>query len=98
MAADDLAYMMALHWHPDLRRLRERRLLDVYHAELLACGVPGYDRRALEDDYRLSVLWATTTPVWQQAAGIPPVIWWHHFDRIHHAVDDLGCRELLGGG
>jgi hypothetical protein len=98
MAADDLAYMMALHWHPDLRRLRERRLLDVYHAELLACGVRGYDRRALEDDYRLSVLWATTTPVWQQAAGIPPVIWWHHFDRIHHAVDDLGCRELLGGG
>ena len=88
--------MMALHWHPDLRRQRERHLLDVYHAELMAGGVRGYDRPALDDDYRLSALWATTIPIWQHAAGIPPVIWWHHLDRIHLAIDDLGCRELLG--
>ena len=94
--SDDLAYMMALHWHPDLRRQRERHLLDVYHAELMARGVQGYDRRALDDDYRLSTLWASTIPIWQHAGGIPPVIWWHHLDRIHLAMDDLGCRELLG--
>ena len=58
MATDDLAYMMALHWYPDLRRSFERPLLDHYHAELVARGVNGYDRRALDDDYRLSVLLA----------------------------------------
>jgi hypothetical protein len=28
--------------------------------------------------------------------GIQPRIWWSHLERIHLAVDDLGCRELLG--
>jgi len=36
-----------------------------------------------------------TTPVWQAANDIPPVIWWNNFERIMLAVDDLGCRELL---
>ena len=29
--SDDLAYMMAMHWYPDRRRLMERSLLDLYH-------------------------------------------------------------------
>ena len=95
MATDDLAYMMALHWYPDLRRVFERPLLDHYHAELTAHGVTGYDRRALDDDYRLSVLWQIATPVWQVAYNIPPVIWWNNLGRIFLAVDDLGCHELL---
>jgi hypothetical protein len=94
-ASDDLAYMMALHWYPDLRRQRENHLLDVYHAEILESGVRGYSRDALQDDYRLSALWATAKPVWQQSQGIPLWIWWAHLDRIHLAVDDLGCRDLL---
>ncbi len=94
-ATDDLAYQMALHWYPDIRRERESRLLDAYHAELLAHGVTGYDRQALQDDYRLSVLWMTMKPVWQHAYGIPAHIWWPHLARIHTAVDDLGCRDLL---
>jgi hypothetical protein len=57
LAADDLSYMMALHWFPDCRRRCERQLLDHYHTALLACGVGNYDRRALDDDYRRSVLW-----------------------------------------
>ena len=93
--SDDLAYMMAMHWYPDRRRRMERPLLDRYHAELVAHGVRGYDRRALEDDYRLSVLWQIATPVWQSANDIPPVIWWNNFERIMLAVDDLGGRELL---
>jgi hypothetical protein len=96
MATDDLAYMMALHWYPDLRRVFERPLLDHYHAELLAHGVTGYDRRALDDDYRLSVLWQIATPVWQAAYDIPPLIWWNNLGRIFLAFDDLDCRELLG--
>jgi len=95
VATEDLAYMMAVHWYPDRRRAMERPLLDVYHAELEAHGVRDYDRRALDDDYRLSALWCITTPVWQSGANIPPVIWWNNLERIHMAVEDLGCRELL---
>jgi Phosphotransferase enzyme family len=95
IAAEDLAYMMAVHWYPDRRRAMERPLLDLYHAELKTRGVREYDRRALDDDYRLSALWCITTPVWQSDANIPPVIWWNNFERIHLAVEDLGCRDLL---
>jgi hypothetical protein len=96
VGTDDLAYMMALHWYPDLRHMFERHLLDRYHDELVACGVKDYDQRALQDDYRLSVLWQTTTPIWQRAFGIPPMIWWNNLERIHLAVDELACGELLG--
>jgi Ecdysteroid kinase-like family len=95
VATDDLAYMMALHWFPDHRRRFERHLLDRYHAALVAHGVTGYDRRALEDDYRLSVLWQIATPVWQEANDIPSWIWWPHLERIFMAAEDLGCRDLL---
>jgi hypothetical protein len=95
VGTDDLAYMMAMHWYPDLRGRIERKLLDLHHDELVANGVQGYDRRALQDDYRLSVLWQITTPVWHHAANIPPVIWWNNLERIHLAVEDLDCRDLL---
>ncbi|MBB3175837.1 aminoglycoside phosphotransferase [Variovorax sp. Sphag1AA] len=95
MGSHDLAYMMAMHWYPELRQRFESRLLDAFHRELTAQGVQGYDRQALSDDYRLSVLWQLATPIWQHAIGIPPVIWWNNFERIHQAADDLGCRDLL---
>jgi len=94
-ATDDLAYMMAMHWYPDRRRRLERPLLDRYHGVLEAHGVRGYDRRALDDDYRLSVLWSLARPVWQAASNIPPLIWWNNLERTLLAVDDLGCAELL---
>jgi len=95
LASNDLAYMMAMHWYPDRRRRLERPLLDHYHAALVAHGVQGYNRRALDDDYRLSVLFQILVPVWQAALDIPPAVWWSHLERIMLAVDDLGCRELL---
>lgn len=91
----DLAYMMAVHWYPERRRLLERPLLDCYHEALIANGVEGYDRNALQEDYRLSVLWHTTTAARQHAFNLPPVIWWNNLERTFMAVDDLGCRELL---
>jgi hypothetical protein len=94
--SDDLAYMMAIHWYPDRRRRIEQSLLDRYHTTLVAHGVHGYDRRALDNDYRLSVLWQIITPVWQATNNIPPVIWWNNLERVLLAVDDLGCRDLLG--
>jgi hypothetical protein len=45
-------------------------------------GVAGYDRQALEDDYRLSVLWQVATPVWQASINVPTVIWWNNLERI----------------
>jgi len=93
--SDDLACMMAQQWYPDLRSRFESRLLDCFHDELVTRGVQGYDRRALQDDYRLSALWQIATPVWQYANGIPPVIWWNNFERACMAVDGLDCRELL---
>jgi hypothetical protein len=95
-AAQDLAYMMAMHWYPDRRQRLEQTLLDRYHAELVARGVGGYSRAALADDYRRSVLLLMVRPVWQWANNIPPVIWWNNLERILLAVDDLGSRELLG--
>ena len=95
-APDDLAYMMAMHWYPDYRRQVERRFLDHYHAALVEHGVHGYDRAALDEDYRLSALWQITWPVWQEANGIPAVVWWNNLGRSILAVDDLGWRDLLG--
>ncbi len=95
VAATDLAYMMAIHWYPDRRHRMEHALLDHYHATLLEAGVRGYDRQALDDDYRGAVLWQITTPVWQAAYDIPPVVWWNNMERVLLAVDDLGCRDLL---
>jgi hypothetical protein len=63
---------------------------------LVENGVRGYDRHALSKDYRLSALWQATTPIWQVNGKIPPVIWWHILERTFHAIDDVGCRELLG--
>jgi len=96
IGADDLAYMIAMHRYPEMRRRAEIPLLDAYHEELLAHGVSGYDRRALQDDYQLTVLWQITRPIWMRAFRIPPNIWWNQLERIHLAVDDLDCRALLG--
>lgn len=91
----DLSDMMAMHWYPERRAQMERPLLDHYHNALLAHGVTGYDRAALDRDYRWSILIRITLPILQAAAGIPPVIWWNHFERITLALDDWDCHELL---
>jgi len=97
LVATDLAYMMALHWYPERRRRFERPLLDHYHATLIACGVTGYDRRALDEDYRLAVVMTMMVPLVQADNNLPAPIWWSHLERIMLAVDDLGGRALLGG-
>lgn len=95
IATFDLAYMMATHWYPARRRHFERPLLDHHHATLVEAGVQRYDRRALDDDYRLAVLMQLAVPLNQFNASIPPIIWWGHLERITAAIDDLGCRDLL---
>lgn len=92
----DLAYMMAVQWYPERRQALERLLLNHYHQTLLQHGVTGYTRGALDQDYRRSVLWHITKPVWQWSVNIPPLIWWNNLERVMMAVEDLGCEELLG--
>jgi hypothetical protein len=87
--------MMAMLWYPDRRRRMEGSLLDLYHATLLGGRVSVYDRQGLNDNYRLSVLWLITRPIWQAMSNIPPRVWWNNLERIMLAVDDLGCRDLL---
>jgi Ecdysteroid kinase-like family len=96
-ASTDLAYMMATHWYPERRRRMEQPLLDYYHAALQEQGegVHDFGRAALEEDYRLAVLLQLIRLVRQFNAGLPPVIWWGHLERVVLAIDDLGCRELL---
>ena len=94
-ASDDLAYLMAVHWYPDQRRIFENRMLDHYHDDLQAHGVTGYGHATLQEDYRISVLWQVARAIWQQSIGMPPVIWWNNLERLHLAVDDLDCRALL---
>jgi hypothetical protein len=93
--ATDLAYMMATHWYPERRKQLEPALLDRYHATLLAHGVQGYDRSALDHDYRLGVLIRLMSPIRFAAANIPPVVWWNNMERLLLAADDLDCHELL---
>src|SRR5262249_19026424 len=82
LAAADLSSARAMHWYPERRAGLEQPLLDRYHAALLAAGVAGYDRAALADDYRLSVLYQLSRPVWQAVNNLPPVIWWNNLERI----------------
>ena len=96
VATDDLAYMMAVHWYPERRRLLERRYLELYHAALLEGGVAGYGFDALWEDYRLSVVWQLVIPVWQCSLKLGAWIWWGHLERVMLAFDDLGCADLLG--
>ena len=95
LATDDLAYMLAVHAFPDWRHRHERERLRRYHDTLVSTGVSGYAFDALCQDYRLSVLWQITTPMWQANHGVPPWIWWNHLERIFRAVDDLDCLALL---
>jgi thiamine kinase-like enzyme len=94
-AADDLAYMLALHWYPERRARFERPLLQVYYHELVENGVENYSWEALWRDYRLGAMRNLFIPAWQWVRGIHPSVWWSHLERGAMAFGDLGCEELL---
>lgn len=91
----DLAYMMALQWDRAVRQRFEMPLLDRYHAVLTAQGVAGYSRSAFQQDYRLAVLLHLRTPMARFARGMSAFVWWPQLTRVAHAVEDLGCLDLL---
>ncbi len=92
---DDLAYMIALHWFPERRRVYEIPLLRRYHTVLQESGIMDYSWDDCWRDYRLSVIMNLTIPVWQWYKGIPAGVWWPHLERSFLAFQDLNCAELL---
>jgi hypothetical protein len=94
-ATNDLAYMMALQWYPEMRARLEERLLRHYHAALVARGVQNYSWEDCRLDYRYSIVTHLFTPVLQWARGqIPATTWWNNLERISEAYEDLNCDEL----
>ncbi len=95
VGAMDIAYAIAMLWFPERRQAMERFLLDDYHGALVEGGVSGYDRRALDEDYRWSVALGMLRPVWQAISGLPARVWWPNLERNALAFEDLGCADLL---
>jgi len=92
---NDLAYMMGLHWYPDLRRNREKSLLKRYHDNLLKQGVSNYLWDDCWLDYRESCIMNLFIPVWQWQRGTTSIVWWSHLERSLLTFDDLNLMELL---
>jgi Ecdysteroid kinase-like family len=94
-ASRDLAYMMAVHWYPERRKLYEQQLLSHYHSTLESCEIANYSLDDLLMDYRRSVIQSFITPLSQASMKLPPHIWWGHLERIMMAYKDLECEELM---
>jgi len=92
---NDLAYMMGLHWYPDLRQRSEQILLKRYHNNLLDQGVSDYSWDDCWLDYRESCIMNLFIPVWQWQRGNSSIVWWSHLERSFLAFADLGLMELL---
>lgn len=96
IGANDLAYMMAVFWHPERRKWLEKPLVEHYHMKLLENGIQGYTWDNCWYDYRLAVIGNLFMPVWWWNHKTPAFLWWHRLERLMMAYDDLNCAELLG--
>lgn len=92
---NDLAYMIGLHWYPDLRQRYEEHLLKHYHNNLLEQNIANYLWDDFWLDYRESCIMNLFIPVWQWQRGTSPIIWWSHLERSFLTFDDLGLMKLL---
>jgi len=95
LGARDLAFMIALHWGPALRRDLERPLLQLYHGRLVTAGVSDYSFEELWLDYRRCVVRNLTFPIILWRRGLPAEAWRHRLDCAIAAYRDLDCDELL---
>jgi hypothetical protein len=95
VGARDLAFCMALHWDPSLRREREEALLRRYHDRLRARGVEGYSFSELMLDYRRCVVRNLTMPILFWSQGMKRERWWYRLEYAFEAYSDLSCEELL---
>ena len=92
---NDLAYMIGLHWYPDLRQRREKFLLKRYYNNLLEKGIQNYAWDDCWLGYRESCIMNLFIPVWQWQRGTTSIVWWPHLERSFLTFDDLDLMELL---
>ena len=91
----DLAFLLALHWEPTLRRQLELPLLQRYHEELIKSGINDYSLANLLLDYRGCVVRNLTFPIILWSRGLAREAWRHRLDCALAAYRDLDCAELL---
>lgn len=96
----DLTHLFATFWTREQRQegARERRLLERYLACLEVEGVTGYDWEALQDDYRLLLIYMVLYPVWDAVNGSSKSYWWPKMRCLTSAYRDWRCEELLRQG
>jgi Phosphotransferase enzyme family len=95
LGARDLAFFIALHWYPSLRREFERPLIHYYHDSLVRQGVEDYSFDELWLDYRRCVVRNLTIPILFWSRGMKPEGWWHRLECALGSYRDLACDELL---
>jgi aminoglycoside phosphotransferase (APT) family kinase protein len=91
----DLAFLIALHWDPAVRKQLELPLLHSYHDELIGNGVGSYSFDDLLLDYRRCAVRNLTFPIILWARGQPREAWRHRLDCALAAYRDLDGVELL---
>ena len=91
----DLAYMIALHWSPEIRHSMERCLIKFYYMAMLKHGVRNYSWDDCWHEYRLSTIGNLITPLWQWSAKRPIAEWWPLLENAILACQDLECAELM---
>jgi aminoglycoside phosphotransferase (APT) family kinase protein len=71
--AEDLSYMIGLHWYPERRARYEKQLLEAYLAELYQHDIR-YSFAELWYDYRLHLAKQLLTPIAQSQIGVPALV------------------------
>jgi Phosphotransferase enzyme family len=95
VAPRDVAFLLALHWEPTVRRQLEIPLLQHYHEELVKCGINDYSFDELLLDYRRCVLRNLTFPIILWSRGLAREAWRNRLNYALAAYRDLDCAELL---
>jgi len=99
LGVSDIAYMMVPWWPVEKRRALQGRVLEVYYAALLQCGVRDYTWEQLWNDYRLSAVQgiyvATNWCVDATERVQMEWLWWQQLQKSIAAYQDLRCAEVV---
>lgn len=93
--AQDVAYMIAFHFYPEMRRELEKEFLKKYHEKMPDSIRKNYTFDEFEYDYKLSVISNFIYPIWQCKDKMSPDIWLHNLEIAFLNFMDLGCMQLL---
>ena len=96
VGARDLAFMIALHWEPAVRRQLELPLLRFYYEKLKSVAdINNYSFEDLFLDYRRCVVRNLTIPIILWSRGLSREAWRHRLDCALAAYREINGAELL---